>query len=271
VPLEALPDIKIYRFSHTFSVKSQARSTRIVLRSGHVLFPDKELTVRIIIAALAYQALAIQAGAVRPTATRALVIQAVAIRLAGSQAPVMAQAQTPATGGRAQQPAGQPPSRGRRGPPPQPQQQQGAEYFVGSWHFEWTGRESAVSVGPRTGTVTFTRKGDSDVLDMLTEGQTDAGTTYKESGTAEWNDAQKTLTLREQLSNGMELVSPGNWSSPLSIRSESQPVRTGSQTIRVRRTYMIVSAQSFTLAEEMSVDGGPFQRLGNATFSKSQP
>jgi hypothetical protein len=48
-------------------------------------------------------------------------------------------------------------------------------------------------------------------------------------------------------------------------------VRTGSQTIRVRRTYMIVSAQSFTLAEEMSVDGGPFQRLGNATFSKSQP
>jgi hypothetical protein len=34
---------------------------------------------------------------------------------------------------------------------------------------------------------------------------------------------------------------------------------------------MIISAQSFTLAEEMSIDGGPFQRLGNATYIKSQP
>ena len=219
----------------------------------------------------AVRALAIQDAAIRRAAIQALAIQAVAIRPAAIQAPVLARAQSPATGGRAQQPAGQPPSRGRRGPPPQPQQHQGAEYFIGSWLFEWTGRESAVSVGPRTGTVTFTRRGDSDVLDMLTEGQTDAGTAYRESGTAEWNDAQKTLTLREKLSNGVELVNPGNWSSPLSIRSESQPVRTGGQTIRVRRTYMIVSAQSFTLAEEMSVDGGPFQRLGNATFSKSQP
>jgi hypothetical protein len=119
--------------------------------------------------------------------------------------------------------------------------------------------------------VTFARKDDSNVLDMQTEGQTDAGAAYKESGIAEWNDAQKTLTFRERLTSGVELLSPGNWSSPLSIRSESQPVRAGSQTIRVRRTYMIISAQSFTLAEEMSIDGGPFQRLGNATYSKSQP
>jgi hypothetical protein len=200
----------------------------------------------------------------------ALAVQAPAVQAPAVQA-LTFQAQTPATGGRAQQPAGEPPSRGRRGPPEQPQQRQSAEYFVGSWHFEWTGRESAVSAGPRTGTVTFTRKDGSDVLDMHTEGQTDAGAAYKESGAAEWNDARKTLTIREQLSSGVELVSPGNWSSPLSIRSESQPVRAGSQTLRVRRTYMIISALSFTLAEEISIDGGPFQRLGNATFSKSQP
>jgi hypothetical protein len=79
------------------------------------------------------------------------------------------------------------------------------------------------------------------------------------------------LTFRERLTSGVELLSPGNWSSPLSIRSESPPVRAGNQTIRVRRTYMILSAQSFTLAEEMSIDGGPFLRLGNATYIKSQP
>jgi hypothetical protein len=252
--------------------------------TGHVI-PEKELTVRIIVAmaALTFQPHAIQAAGIlgpqiqatqiepqtQATQIEAVAKRAIATRAAGISA-VTNQAQTPATGGRAQQPGGQPPLRGRRGPPQQPQQRQSAEYFVGSWHFEWTGRESAVSVGPRTGTVTFTRK-DDNALDMRTEGQTDAGATYKESGTAEWNDAQKTLTFRERLSNGVELLSPGNWSSPLSIRSESQPVRAGSQTIRVRRTYMIISAQSFTLAEELSIDGGPFQRLGNATFGKSQP
>ena len=199
------------------------------------------------------------------TIIAALAIQAFAIHA------LAVQAQTPATGDRAQQPAGQPPLRGRRGPPPQPQQPQSLQYFIGSWHFEWTGRESPVSVGPRTGTVTFTRTDDSNVLDMRTEGQTDAGSTYKESGTAAWDDAQKTLTFREQLSNGVEIVSAGDWSSPLSIRSGSQPVRAGNETIRVRRTYLIISAQSFTLAEEVSVDGGSFQRLGNATFSKAQP
>ena len=124
---------------------------------------------------------------------------------------------------------------------PQPQQQQGVEYFAGSWRFEYIGRESPVGAGPRAGTVTFTRKGASNVLDMRTEGQTDAGTAYKESGTAEWNDEQKTMTFRERSAGGVELVSPGNWSSPLAIRSETQPIKAGNQTVRVRRVYSIIS------------------------------
>jgi len=269
-----IPDIQIRLIlivAHIFSQKPGQIHPGSWTNPAHVI-PGKELTVRIIVA---MAALTFQPLAIRPLAIQAAKIQAVADRAIGTRPvgirAVADQAQPPATGGRAQQPGGQPPIRGRSGPPQQPQQPQSAEYFVGSWHFEWTGRESAVSVGPRTGTVTFTRKDDSNALDMRTEGQTDAGATYNESGTAEWNDAQKTLTFRERLSNGIELLSPGNWSSPLSIRSESQPVRAGSQTIRVRRTYMIISAQSFTLAEELSIDGGPFQRLGNATFSKSQP
>jgi|SRR5438309_196553 len=264
------PDADILSVAHIFSQKpGQIHRDRGQLQATSSL--TRELTVIIVaMAALAFQPLAIRPLPIQAAEIRTVADRAIAIWALGTPA-VANQAQTPATGGRAQQPGGQPPLRGRRGPPEQPQQRQSAEYFVGSWHFEWTGRESAVSVGPRTGTVTFTRKDDGNALDMQTEGQTDAGATYKESGTAEWNDAQKTLTFREQLSNGVELLSPGNWSSPLSIRSESQPVRAGSQTIRVRRTYMIISAQSFTLAEELSIDGGPFQRLGSATFSKSQP
>jgi len=157
---------------------------------------------------------------------------------------------------------------GRRGTPPQPQQKQGVEYFIGSWKMEYLGRESAVSPGPRTGTVTFTRKGATNVLDMQTTGQADTGSAFKESGTFEWNEADKSVTIREHV-GAVDIVNSGNWSTPLSIRTESQPVKAGNQSIRVRRNYQIINPGSFTLAEEISIDGGPFQRLGNATFSKN--
>src|SRR5262245_52042330 len=158
---------------------------------------------------------------------------------------------------------------GRRGTPPQPQQKQGVDYFAGTWKMEYVGRESAISGGPRTGTVTFTRKGATDVLDIQTTGQTDAGTAFKESGTFEWKEADKTVIIRERVGN-VEITNNGNWASPLSIRTESAPVKAGNQSLRVRRNYQIINPGSFTLAEEISIDGGPFQRLGNATFSKNQ-
>lgn len=160
------------------------------------------------------------------------------------------------------------PGRGRA-TPPQPQQKQGVEYLAGTWDFTWTGRESPVTTGPRVGTTTFTRRGASNTLDIRVEGKSeDTGAAFKESGSAEWDDAQKTLTFKETLANRTELAGVGNWSSPLSIRYESQPARVGKQSVRVRRTYQILSAQSFTVAEELSIDGGPFQRLGNGAFSK---
>ena len=171
--------------------------------------------------------------------------------------------------GASQQPAPDPPPAGRRGTPPQPRQQQGVDYFVGIWTFAYTGRESPVGTGPRSGTMTVTRKGESNVLDVRTEGQIEGGGGFKEAGTFEWNEVAKTMTIKERLSNGTEITSVGNWSSPLSIRAESQPVQAGKQLIRIRRLYTILSAQSFALAEEISVDGGPFQRLGNGEFSKS--
>ena len=56
--------------------------------------------------------------------------------------------------------------------------------------------------------------------------------------------------------------------SPLSIRFESQPVQIQGQTLKLRRTYSILSAVSFSVAEELSTNGGPFQRLGNGQYIK---
>jgi hypothetical protein len=166
-------------------------------------------------------------------------------------------------------PPQEPSGRGRgRVTPPQPQQKQGVEYFEGKWTFTWTGRESALTSGPRSGVVTFTRQG-SDRLAIAAEGAVDdTNQAFKESGSAEWNAAAKTLTITETLANGTTLAGVGNWSSPLSIRYESEPVRVGPDTIRVRRTYSILSAQSFSVAEEMAVNDGAFQRLGNGLFTK---
>jgi hypothetical protein len=189
-------------------------------------------------------------------------------------------AQPPATP-RGQEPArGQEPGRGRgagapgalqgrgRGTPPQPQQKQGVDYFVGTWTFTWTGRESPITAGPREGTITFTRKG-PNALEFRTEGKVeDTGAAFKESGTAEWDDAKKTMTYSETLANGTRLTGPGDWSSPLAIRYESQPAKAGNQSIRLRRTYSIVAPHSFTVTEEISIGGGPFQRLGNGVFTR---
>ncbi len=153
----------------------------------------------------------------------------------------------------------------QRASPPQPHS---ADYFVGAWTFTWTGRESAVSTGPRSGTLTYVRKGTSDVLEMRAEGKVDGGAAYTETGTAEWNAARKTLTLVERLSPRLELRLIGDWSSPIGIRAESEPVKAGSQTVRVRRLYSILSPQSYMVTEEISVDGGPYQRLGNGRYRK---
>ena len=190
------------------------------------------------------------------------VLLGLALELAGIQA------QTP--GGRAQQPPTGPLVLGRRGGPPQPLQQQGVEYFAGSWTFTYTGRESPVSSGPRSGTVTFSRRGATNVLDVRVEGKVEDGGPFRETGTFEWNDADKTMAITERLANGAEVSSVGNWSSPLTIRSETRAIQAGGQSVRLRRVYSIVSAQSFTVTEEISLDGGPFQRLGAGQFSKAR-
>jgi hypothetical protein len=153
--------------------------------------------------------------------------------------------------------------------PPQPVQKQGVEYFIGTWAFKWTGRESAVTPGPRTGTVTFTRLGDTPFLEFQTAGTAEGVGAYKESGTLGWQATRQVVALHERLWRNVEMLSVGDWSSPISIRFESAPVRIKDQTLRLRRAYGIVSAGSFTVSEELSVDGGPFVRLGGGVFTKA--
>jgi hypothetical protein len=180
--------------------------------------------------------------------------------------------QTPANAGPAQPTNASPAQPGGllgRPSPPQPLQKQGVDYFVGSWNFRWTGRESPLTPGPRTGTVTYTRLGDSPFLEVKIEGTSDAAGAYRDTGTMGWQETQKVIALHERFGGNVEMLSVGDWSSPIAIRFEGAPIRVRGQSLRLRRVYAIVSASSFTVNEELSTDGGPFVRLGGGVFSKA--
>lgn len=148
--------------------------------------------------------------------------------------------------------------------PPQPQQKPGLDYFAGSWKFSWTGRESALTAGPRAGTVTFARTG--EMLAMKANGTVDGGGGYQEEGTVSWNEERKALTVRERVAAGVTLTGVGDWSSPIAINMTLEPATVKGETARLRRFYSILSATSFSIAEEISINGGPFVRLGKGDF-----
>lgn len=160
-----------------------------------------------------------------------------------------------------------PTPRARRPSVPQPLQKQSLDYFVGQWNFRWIARESPLGSGSRKGTVTFTLAADGKFLDVRTEGQSDEGK-YQESALVGFDEEKKMLAVFERRSRGIELLSLGDWGAAMTIRFSVSPVRIKNQTVRLKRTISVLSANSFRVSEEYSVDGGPFERLGDGTFTK---
>ncbi|HLG17628.1 MAG TPA: hypothetical protein VJH03_24505 [Blastocatellia bacterium] len=150
---------------------------------------------------------------------------------------------------------------------PQPQQKQSAGYFVGTWSFKWVGRESPLGPAPREGTTTFTLRGDGKTLDARTEGKSDERP-FTESAVITWDEETKTLAFSERLAGGVQIQSKGDWHSPIAIRFTVEPLKVKGQTLLLKRIISVVAAHSFTVTEELSENGGPFVRLGNAIYTK---
>ena len=169
----------------------------------------------------------------------------------------------------AQTPQDQPnPGRGRRESPPQPRQKQGLDYFAGTWDFTWSGRETPIGPGPRSGKVVFANAATANTMTAAVDGKVEEGQAYKESATLTWNEATKELTVAERLASGTELRGVANWSSPLGMSFETAPIQVSVQTLKVKRTYSILSPTSFSILEELSTNGGPYQRVGTGAFRK---
>ncbi|MBO0859725.1 MAG: hypothetical protein J2P21_14945 [Chloracidobacterium sp.] len=149
----------------------------------------------------------------------------------------------------------------------QPQQKQSINYFVGQWSYKYTGRDSALWPAPRECVVTFTKRADGKSAEGVSECKYEGGV-FKDNLLIVFDEAARTLSFTEKLGSGATLTSKGDWTSPISIRFTIDPVTAKGQKLQLRRTIAIVSANSFSVTENLSEDGGPFVRLGSATFTK---
>ncbi len=164
-------------------------------------------------------------------------------------------------------PGGGQAARAQRPSIPQPQQQQSLDYFVGQWGFKYIGRESGFGPAPREGVLVLVKRADGQAVEGVADCKHDGGM-FKESYVITFDQATKTLNFLVKQPGGVNLKSTGDWSSPIAVRFKTEPVKVKGTTLQMRRTMSIIAAHSFSIADELSEDGGPFVRLGSAVFSK---
>jgi hypothetical protein len=168
-------------------------------------------------------------------------------------------------------PAGQaepPRQRQRRESPPQHQVERTIGYFAGTWRFEYTGGEfPPLSAGSRSGTITFLRIGTSNFVAGRLDGEL-AGKPYRETQTIGFDPDTFALAVVERRPDNSELVSVGQWRSPLAILFQTAPVQAGGKTYQLKRVVSVTSEVAFEVTEEFSVDGGAFKRLGKGHYTK---
>jgi len=150
----------------------------------------------------------------------------------------------------------------------QHQVDQTADYFVGRWKFEYVGGEfPPLSSGNQQGFITFARMGSAPFVSGTLQGES-FGTAFEQRMTIGVDSAADTVLLTERHADGTELLSLGNWRSPLAVVFVTSPIQASGRTYQLKRVFSILSESAFDVAEEFSVDGGPFRRLGAGHYTK---
>ena len=150
----------------------------------------------------------------------------------------------------------------------QPHVEQRIDYFVGRWTFEYLGAEyPPLSPGGRSGTMTFTKTGTANFVSGKLEGEL-LGKPYQETVTIGLDPDTNMLAFVEHRPDNVELVSVASWKSPIAITFQTSPLQANGKTYQLRRLLSVHSETSFDVAEEFSIDGGPFKRLGGGHYTK---
>ncbi len=160
-------------------------------------------------------------------------------------------------------------TRARRTDVVQPQVEQRIGYFDGEWMFEYTGGEfPPLSIGTRTGTVSFRVVDHGPFVRGQVSGEV-FGEAYEEAWTIGFDEDTQTVLWREELSTGDQLISLGNWTSPIGITFLTAPVESQGRIYVLKRRMRVISDTAFSMTDEFSVDGGPFGRLGTGSYVRA--
>ena len=160
-------------------------------------------------------------------------------------------------------------TRRRRTDVPQPQIVQRLQYFSGSWTFEYTGGEfPPLSIGTRSGTVSFTDIPLGPFVRAQVTGDV-FGEAYEETWLIGFDEETLATLWQEELSTGQRMLGLGNWTSPIGITFLTLPVESDGRVYVLKRLMQMTSETSFFVTDEFSVDGGPFRRLGNGSFLRT--
>lgn len=160
-------------------------------------------------------------------------------------------------------------TRRRRAEVPQPQVAQRIDYFAGTWTFEYTGGEfPPLSIGTRSGTVTFAPIPHGPFVRAAVTGDV-FGEAYTETWTVGFDESAQSVVWHETLSTGQSLMGLGNWTSPIGITFLTAPVEADGRIYVLKRLMRVTSDTAFAVSDEFSVDGGPFQRLGDGDYIRT--
>lgn len=150
----------------------------------------------------------------------------------------------------------------------QKQVEQRAAYFTGRWTFEYLGGEfPPLSNGERSGVITFSAPTASHFVTGTLDGET-LGKPFKETLTIGVSPDTKAVVYQERRADGVELISLGNWTSPLAIVFQTAPITAAGKSYQLRRVISVLSEVAFDVTEEFSVDGGAFRKLGTARYTR---
>ncbi|HEY6214474.1 MAG TPA: hypothetical protein VIW45_19410 [Vicinamibacterales bacterium] len=185
-----------------------------------------------------------------------------------------------AAGASAQQPAGQPQlPRGQMpdlGRPTRPGDVAPplnfAEYFVGTWTFEWDMPEGPLGPSGRlSGTTTYTK-----IDDRFFEADTNA---TGPSGAVKMHEAidysrdERFLSRYVSDSRGFGFLQAapvsGDAGGIYYIYLESSPFKYNGHTVRIKHGFRLLSPLNFRVAVSVSDNGGPFVNYGNPWWRKT--
>ncbi|HUR32622.1 MAG TPA: hypothetical protein VM032_02435 [Vicinamibacterales bacterium] len=150
----------------------------------------------------------------------------------------------------------------------QHQVDQTVDYFVGRWKFDYIGGEyPPLSPGNRQASVTFARVGNSAFVSGTLQGDS-YGSPFEHRLSIGVDPEADVVVLAEKHQDGTELLSLGNWHSPLAVVFVTSPLVSGGKIYQLKRVFSILSESAFDVTEEFSVDGGPFRRLGAGHYTR---